>query len=238
MYDQGLGYNSRRAKEHKKRLIKFWAIMVIVCLISYKIGYDSVRSREAAYKEQTLELQKDRGRMEEKITSLNSKLQLYKIRYQKLAIKYKDNVPAGDLEHINNLIKKQLDAGMKPERIYSIISSTQPPQNCSRPIVKRFVMATPKYKGPKSSISFANGAIRILGKGESAVNAEGKPEAWYNAGKEIEITFKKINAKPVTKKGLLPIYNSIIVGNKEHRFTIAAGERSFINVTADSCDYR
>ncbi len=217
--------------------MKFWVIIIITCLVSYKIGYDHIRSEEKACKEQSEQLNKDHKEMEDKITSLRSKLQLYKIRYKKLAMRYKKEVPSGELKHINNLIKRQIEEGIKPERLYYLITSAQPPKNCIKPTVKRFVMATPTYKGPRSSISFANGAIRILGKGESAINASGKPEAWYNAGKEVEIQFKKINSKPVVKKGLLPIYNAIVIGDKEYRFTIASGERSFINVTADRCDY-
>ena len=53
----------------------------------------------------------------------------------------------------------------------------------------------------------------------------------------MKIIFTEIGGKQTFKQGLLPIQNSMVIGNKEYRFTIAAGERSFMSVTGDSCDY-
>ena len=47
----------------------------------------------------------------------------------------------------------------------------------------------------------------------------------------------RFGGKQTVKESLLPIQQSLVVGNKEYRFTVAAGERSFMSVTSDSCDY-
>ncbi|MGM0422112.1 MAG: hypothetical protein ACQEQL_03330, partial [Pseudomonadota bacterium] len=69
------------------------------------------------------------------------------------------------------------------------------------------------------------------------VNNSGNPESWYDPGKPVEVSFTRVGGKEVVKEGLLPIHHSMVIGDKEHRFTIAKGERSFIDVTSDSCDY-
>src|SRR5690606_4668415 len=105
------------------------------------------------------------------------------------------------------------------------------------PQAKRFVVKTPVYSGPHGTVSFGNGAITVTGEGEPAVSAAGEAEAWYDPGKPVKITFIEIGGKQTVKEGLLPIQHSMVLGNKEYRFTVAAGERSFISVTSDSCDY-
>jgi hypothetical protein len=93
------------------------------------------------------------------------------------------------------------------------------------------------YNGPQGAVSFGNGVVTVAGEGAASVNPTGKAEAWYDPGKPVKITFTEIGGKQTVKEGLLPIQHSLVVGNKEYRFTVAAGERSFISVTSDSCDY-
>jgi len=231
------GRYNKRALKGRKRLFRSFLITIILCVVSYKMGYESVRSREEAYKKQVENVQQGRGELENQITSLISNLQSSDVRYKQLLEKYEANMPKGNHKYLAALVKQQLDLGMNTERLAQLIRSTRPPQNCSKPVIKRFVMVNPNYQGPDSDVSFANGAVTISGKGESAVNSYGKLEAWYDPSKSVEVTFKTTGGKIEKKQGLLPIYHSIISGNTEYRFTLAAGEQSFLNVTVDSCDY-
>ena len=231
------GRYSKRAVRARRKFIKSIIFTIIVCTISYRLGYESIRSREEAYRKQMVSTQQGQEGIEDVITSLRSDLQSNKVRYNQLLEKYNNDIPKGNYKYLSDMIKHQLDLGIKPERLANLIRSTRPPQNCVKPVVKRFVMSTLAYKGPKSEVSFMNGAIQISGIGESAVNEKGKKEAWYDPSKPIEIVFKITGKKKVVKKGLLPIYHSVIMGNKEFRFTLAGGARSFLNVTADHCDY-
>lgn len=229
-------YN-KKAMKGRKRLFRFIVFVILMCAISYKMGYESVRSREEAYKKQMENVQEGRSDLENRITSLISDIQSFEIRYKQLQEKYDQTIPKGNHKYLSDLIKQQLDMGMQPDRLAQLIRSTKPPQNCSKPVVKRFVMVTPNYEGPDSNVSFANGAVTISGVGQSAVNSYGKLEAWYDPSKPIEVVFKTVGGKLDKKQGLLPIYHSIVLGNTEYRFTLAAGEQSFLNATVDSCDY-
>lgn len=235
MYDTG---RTRRRQGDRRRKIMFGIFLFAgVCGFFYWLGGEAVRTSEVAYKQQAMELRVLRGQLEGKITSLQSEVQAALLRYQQLETQFKQDVPQGDFKRLTDLVKKRLDGGIKPERLEFIIDSAKPPKNCIEPQAKRFVVKTPVYGGPHGTVAFGNGAITVTGEGQSAVDAGGKAEAWYDPGKEVTIKFIEIGGKETVKTGLMPLQHSMVLGNKEYRFTIAAGERSFMSVTSDSCDY-
>jgi cell division protein FtsB len=235
-YDTG-GRYKRRASEQRRKLTLFVIIIGSLCGFAYWWGGENVRSSEVAFKQQALKLQGERDELEKTITTLRSDVQSTQVRYQQLDEKYQQEVPTGQFKQLTDLVKKQLDGGIKPERLAFVIESARPPKNCTDSATKRFVVNTPVYSGPHGTVSFGNGTITIKGEGESSVGATGSAEAWYDPGKSVSITFTQIGGKETVKTGLLPIQHAMVVGNKEYRFTVASGERSFISVTSDSCDY-
>jgi cell division protein FtsB len=236
MFQDSGGRYRRRTAEARRRFIMLLLITGIISGVSYWWGAENVRSSEAAYKQQAMKLQREREGLEQTITALRSEVQSSQIRFQQMEARYAEDVPSGELAQLTDLLRKQLKAGIKPQRLAFVVESARPPKNCSEPVTKRFVMQTPVYSGPHGSVSFGNGVVTVTGQGEPAVSAAGSAEAWYDPGKPVTIKFTQIGGKETVKTGLLPLQHSMAVGNKEYRFTIAAGERSFIKVTSDSCD--
>lgn len=236
MHDLG-GRYSRRASERRRKF--FFVAFGLFCLaaVSYWWGGEHVRSSEVAYKQQALKLQEERAMLEQAITTLRSDVQSTQVRHQQMEAKYLAEVPQGEFKTLTDLVKKQLDAGIKPQRLAFVIEAARPPKNCTEPVVKRFVVKTPIYSGPHGSVAFGNGVVTVTGEGQSAISPSGQKEAWYDPGKPVKIVFVEIGGKETVKEGLLPIQHSLVVGSKEYRFTVAAGDRSFISVTSDSCDY-
>jgi hypothetical protein len=238
MHSGGFGGSYRKqANERRRKAILVLVLIAILCGACYWWGGEVVRLSEVAYKQQALQLQQERAQMEKTITSLRSDVQSTDVRYKQLEARYMTEVPQGEFRKLTEIVKKQLDGGIKAERLAFVIDAARPPRNCSEPAAKRFVVKTPVYSGPHGAVAFANGAITISGEGESAINAGGNKEAWYDPGKPVKVIFTEIGGKAIVKEGLLPIQHSMVLGNKEYRFTVAAGERSFISVASDSCDY-
>ena len=171
------------------------------------------------------------------MTDLRSKNETLSIELNQLKTSYQSKIPQGDLLTLTNLLQEQLDKGMSVERVSQIIRAARPPQNCSAPLSKRFILSTPAYEGPESKITFAEGAITISGTGEASINASGSKEAWFDAGKKVKITFTQTGGMQEIKEGILPLHHTIIRNDKEYRFSVSEGPRSFIVVTSDSCDY-
>ncbi len=236
MFESG-GSSRRRAKERRRKIMFRFVLFALVCGFFFWFGGETVRSSEVAFKTKAEKLQQERAALDQKIIGLESEVQSTTIRYQQLEEKYKTEVPQGAFKDLTDMVKKRLDAGIRPDRLAFIINQASPPKNCSPAVAKRFVVKTPVYSGPHGTVAFGNGVITVTGEGKSAIGSSGSPEAWYDPGKPVKLKFIELGGKETVKESLLPIQHSMVVGNKEYRFTVAAGERSFIAVTSDSCDY-
>lgn len=233
-------YSRSRKRNVAKTMHTIIMILIVigVCVISFDYGKKRAIREVTTLKSQVLELNKQVADKDEKITTLQAETQTALTEYSKLQQNFEETVPHGDIVPLIKLLQKQLDNGMKAERLEFVIRSAQPPRNCSNPESKRFVVSTPLYLGPDSSVGFANNVITITAKGEAGKNEQGNPEAWFDTGKPVTINLTALGGKNEVKEGLLPMHHTLVSGNREYRFTFAPGPQSFIMVTADSCDFR
>lgn len=174
--------------------------------------------------------------MQDEVTRLRAEARTANIKLHQLEASYNEVLPAGDAQQLALLLKEQLEGGVDPKRMEAVIRSVRPPQNCGEPQTRRFVVATPAYKGPQSKVTTAGREVTVSGSGESARSSKGKDEAWYDPAKGVKLAFEQAGTKE-EREGYLPLYHSIIIGDKEYRFTVSAGEQSFAKVTYDVCDY-
>lgn len=153
--------------------------------------------------------------------------------------RYEAEVPTGAEKEIFALIREQVDSGADPERIKFLVSTAARQQSCDgQAVTKRFLMRTPLYEGASDAVTFADGAIVVTGIGESATDAEGNREAWFDAGKPVTVRFVQPGGEATEATGVLPLHHSIVRGDSEYRFNIVAGERrGFITATAERCAF-
>jgi len=231
---------SRSRQRHMTSIVRtllFTAVVVGMSVISFRYGEEKSARDVTTLKSQLLDLNKQLAIKDEAITTIKAQTQTAIAEYSQLQQDFEQAVPQGDIVPLIKLLKKQLDKGMKAERLAFIIRSAQPPRNCTNPETKRFVVSTPLYQGPDSSVGFANNVITITAKGEAGKNDQGQPEAWFDTGKPVRIDLTELGGETQTETGLLPLHHTMVSGNREYRFTFAEGPQSFILVTADSCDY-
>ena len=226
-----------RARQDLYRGLGVFGAFIVAILIGYAGGQKKHEQQVRRLSEQNIELKKNTKEYEQQATQSKADLQTQIVKFQQLESQYNRDVPQGDLGLLTALVKEQLDKGLAVERMVQIIRAAQPPQNCSQAINKRFILSTPEYKGPESAITFADGTVTVTGSGESSINSKREKEAWFDPGKPVSIKFTIIGGKKEVKTGLLPMHHTIIVRNKEYRFTISEGPRSFIVISSDNCDY-
>lgn len=170
------------------------------------------------------------------LTDLRAEAQTANTRFEQLRAEYNAAVPEGPMQDLLKLVKTQLDEGMEPGRLAFLIRSARPPTGCTEADSKRFIVSTPTYKGENSAVTIGDGAVVVFGSGASAKNNQGQPEAWYDPAQSVTVTFKT-KAGVEEKVGTLPIRHSVVVDDREYRFTIEEGSRSFARVVHDSCAY-
>ncbi len=176
--------------------------------------------------------------VQEELVAARADAQTANSRFELLRVQYEKDLPqGGPTREIFEMVRKQIDDGMAPERLAFVIRSARPPRNCSDPTSKRFVVRTPAYKGPSSTVSVGEGAVIVSGFGESTRGRDGQTEAWYDPTQQVTVTFKSADGGTEQKSGTLPFQHSVIASGREYRFTMTEGEKSFVKVTFDSCDY-
>ena len=236
-------YNPRGRYQERARRQSVQTFMTIigvaiVFMLGLWIGRQYAAAQLKSYAKQTQAQQAQIQAMQEDMVKVQADAQAAQLRYEQLNIQMETLYPAqGPLRDLVDLTKKQLDAGLAPERLALAIRSTRPPRNCVDPITKRFVVMTPAYKGPDAQVSIAESGLRVTGRGMSAINAAGQPEAWFDSAKPVTLVFQGADGRKETKQGVLPLEHTMVAGDREYRFTVAAGDKSFGKITFDSCEY-
>jgi len=234
-YDPNARYKNR-ASQRMASLASMLGVIFVSAVIGFWIGRQSGAESVIKLKEENKNYVKELEELQQNVTDLRAEAQTANTRYEQIKKEYAELIPEGPMQDLVALVRKQLDGGMDPQRLSFFVRSARPPTDCSDPEVKRFVVSTPAYRGPASLVSVADSQVVISGKGTSARNSKGQPEAWFDPAQSVTVTFQSPSGKE-TKRGTLPIQHSVVAGNREYRFTIEEGARSFVKVIFDSCAY-
>ena len=136
------------------------------------------------------------------------------------------------------VIQERMANGVSRKRLAEVIALAQDRDICEPlPDTRRFVVQNPVYAGANDTVSFAENAIVVTATGESQVNAGGRPEAWFDPAKPVTVFFTRPGGETTSTAGVLPLHHAVVVADREYRFSIIAGNRSFAEITGHSCVY-
>lgn len=226
---------ARRKELQKRRSQRFWMFIKIILFLATIIGssyfaFDTgqeIALRSVAYNkdkftQQTAELEKMRIELGNTEAALN--------KIQKL-------LPNTEIQNLLFVINQKAADGINPERMVTLITGMSKDAQCSeQSLTKRFVISTPVSQQIDGAVSFYRGLITVTGKGSPTLNEDGNPEAWFDPSKQITATFTLPGGETQKSTGILPLYHSVIVKDKEYRFAIVSGRKSFTDITVRSCD--
>ncbi|HEC01417.1 MAG TPA: hypothetical protein ENI91_06970 [Sphingomonadales bacterium] len=146
-------------------------------------------------------------------------------------------LPNKEIQDLLTVINQKAADGIKPPRMARLIAGLSKDETCTEPSQsKRIVIHTPVSQQQDGSVSFYRGLITITGKGSPTLNEQGNPEAWYDPTKPVTANFTLPGGESQTASGTLPLYHSVIIKDKEYRFTIISGRRAFADITVQSCN--
>jgi len=234
-YNPDARYKNRAAQRFAA-FLKFLSVILVAGLIGFWAGKQFAAEQLMVLQDKTKSLTIERDTLQVEATEIRAQAQTAETRYRQLQEQVDSIIPKGPMQDLATLVREQLEQGMDAERLAFVIRSARPPSNCNEAELKRFVVSTPANSGPASKVSIADGAITIEGSGQSARNDRGQPEAWYDPAQPVKVVFSH-NGRIEEKRRTLPIRYSVVSNNREYRFTIESGARSFAKVVFDSCDY-
>lgn len=233
-------YERRYRKRMRAGVIKFLLLAALVLgvgLFSYQMGIEQLKGRDVTLREEIATLSRQKAELELLATQMQHAARTAEARAAELDGRLQREVPTGDLAKLTQLVSERLKSGLDANRLSFVISQAQIQRNCQPADTKRFTLSTPLLKGGSRGVTFGNGTVTVTGEGQSAHNAQGNAESWFDPGQPVTIRITGIGGKTATAAGVLPLHQSLVVDNSEYRFTFAASQRSFVEVTADRCAY-
>ncbi|MGB0749976.1 MAG: hypothetical protein ACPGO3_14635 [Magnetospiraceae bacterium] len=241
----GLGLRDSREMRRRQQRRAFWKWVVVVSAIigagiyAYDRGTTLAKSETQALKADVARLDAEVRALTIKNETLETGIAEEQARVADWKAKYTRDVPAGERKELFEKLLAKIEAGVSVERLVFVVDGVKEVRSCSNGVEeKRFLAQTPLYDGANDSVGFAGGSITVTALGESAVNRSGAPEAWFDPAKPVTATFTAIGGESTKIVGKLPLHQSVIVNDTEHRFTLkAGGGRGFVTVTYNTCAF-
>jgi len=233
---------NRRKRARRWAVLKWLLVLAAVGAVFYFV-YETARQLARIEVERlesrVSELQTQLDQAGQQQSELRAELEETRQSLQEWQQRYRAEVPEGEPAELLDLVRARLDDGVPPDRLAFVIRKASDERECTAgPITKRFIVQTPLSTGAGGSVGFADGRITVSANGQSATNAQGQPEAWYDPAQTVTASFARLGGDSETVEGNLPLHHSVVIGDSEHRFTISEGEnRAFAQVTWERCAY-
>jgi hypothetical protein len=232
--------NRRRRRQQVFGSLFRWglalAVGVGVGFYAHDVGKEIAQQQVTELNEQLTEEIEASEKLRSEIAGLHAALRTERDKVAMWRNRYESDVPGETEMPILAAVRERLEAGVSPERIRTVVSIARDDVACE-PLgeTKRFFVNTEISRGANGAVSFANGTITITGDGTAARNANGQPEAWFDPDVPVTVNFSHLGGEVSQVTGLLPVHNSMAIGDVEYRFTAVAGARSFVRVTGQKC---
>lgn len=205
---------------------------------AYQIGVEQMRNREERIADELATLRAENATLEQNAIRLKATAQTAQVQYRDLLARFDREVPTGELRMLSGLVAARLQDGVSADRIAFYIEAANQVRDCTAPETKRFIVPTPIYQGPNTSVGFADGRITVTGMGTNAQDQNGAAQAWFDPAQPVKVIFTTIGGEQSEATGDLPLHHSVVLGDSEYRFTVTQGEeQSFVQVTADRCAF-
>lgn len=237
-----LGLHDRR---HRNRFwsgvtrIGFYLLTLAgVGLFAYQTGVEWERRQQEAADDLVSELETANAELLQDAIEAKAEAQTAQARHDLLLQQLSEiEVPDERHKYFHELVSRSLDDGVDPQRLGLYIAAASRPLDCDGPTTKRFILPTSAGRTDNTSAGFADGQITVSGRGTAARGADGTIRDWFDPAQEVTIEFRPQGGEPEMVTGVLPLTHSMLLGHAEHRFTVVAGDRSFVQVTAEACGF-
>jgi hypothetical protein len=234
--------NRRRRQGRVILVLLRWLFVIVVAVgagyYAYNFGTDLARKEVRVLDTQLVQASAESEQLRTDITGLEAALREERVLVAQWRDRYEAEVPTAEDAALLRAIQERVGKGVSRARLTEVIALAQERDVCEAlPETRRFVVQNPVYAGPNDTVSFAESAIIVTAIGVSEVNAGGRPEAWFDPAKPVTVFFSRPGGETTSAEGVLPLHHALVVGDREFRFSIVAGNRSFAEITGHSCVY-
>lgn len=222
----------RRVRWAAARWVLAAAAVAGAAAFTYEVGSTQEQRQLVRLRAQVEDLSARLGAAQQQNTGLQASAMVFEKRLSDA----QKEIPSGPVADLLTRVQEKLDAGVEIERLQFLVNAAATTTPCSGlPASKRFLVQTQLFAGANDSVSYAEGTITVTARGESAVSFDGNAEAWFDPAKPIDLVLTLIGGKASETSGKLPVHTSVVVDDREYRFTATAGPQGFVQVTGERC---
>jgi hypothetical protein len=236
-----LGMHRRRGRRQGYRAaLRFLLALAAVAAVGgygYQVGVSANEAWTRRLKADLQRLQEDNLSMRDELVQTVLSASSAKTALEDLRRRYAAEVPDGELAALLGRVAGQLRAGVEPARLAFLIEAAGAAAACvEAPVTKRFRPRTPLSTGPVSAVRFGD-RITVTASAESAFDAGGQREAWYDPAAPVQLVFRTLDGRELQIEGPLPLAHRMLVDGLEYRFSAIAGPTSFVEITGQACAF-
>ena len=222
-------YNYERQYRRRLRLMVIRGVLFLICIIlvgilCYRMGLSISNITITSLNQQIAHLLDSKQTIEQQTQIVES---------------LHPRIPRRETAQLLELLNARLSEGMSPERLNTVLNLIKNDRTCDVLQSKRFALSTPLVIPELTRISFFNGVIAVMGNGESFINEQGLPEAWFDPNQPVSMTIQRFDNQQIIVEGIVPLYYSVIIGDKEYRMTIIKDDnfKDLVTVTVKRCQF-
>jgi cell division protein FtsB len=235
---------SRRGGERRKafllsllKLVLAVSAFGLTAYYSYEVGLRVAQGETSSLKDKLEETTQEAHKQQEQAVGDRAALNEARKQAEDFKALYEQVKPTEDIKELTTILRAKLAEGLDSHRLGMVIKTAQNPHDCEQPATRRFLVRTPRYKGPDTNTSVRLGDLVTLS--ADGVGGNGGHEQWFDAERPIKLHVVAGGVKDADVSGRLPIEHMVVVKNSEFRFTIsAATSRGFVEVVSQRCEYR
>ncbi len=237
-----LGLSEARGRRHRRKRAWWLTIRWLFILgiiggagaYSYNLGGELALQEVRVLEARIGELSDENGRLQSRLDGVGQAIRDATARANQL----ESEVPNEQENALLDTIRKRLSDGVNPDRLAFVLGAVSNTPECfGEPATRRFIVRTELTGDGNDTVSFANQTILVTARGETSQSEAGELQSWFDPAQAITARFQHIDGSETVAEGVLPLTHSVVVGDVEYRFAMKAGQRSFIDVTAESCSY-
>jgi hypothetical protein len=220
-----------------KWLLAFCAIGA-AGLYAYETGSRLAESKLSSLQGQIVTLNAKIAELERTNADRQAAILAERQRLEALQQRLNRDLPAGEAKELLDLIQGKITAGVSVDRLKSVIAAAENRRECTALAEnKRFMVQTPVQRGVNSTVTFDGGAITLTASGTSARDGAGNPEAWFDLNEPVTLRLTQRGGRTSEVVGKLPLFPSMVVGDREYRLAVIAGPRGLVQASGERCRY-
>ena len=205
---------------------------------SYQIGRSQSRIEAGRFESDLSALQELNRLLSERAASAEQQAEAAITRAARLQRSYDTDVPQGQTKELLDLLEQRLKDGVPATRLEFLLREARVERKCDPPTeTKRLLVHTSVTPTPAATAGFAKNQITVTVEGAPQRKPDGRTDPIFDPQQPVTLHLLRIGRDVAKAEGRLPLSHSLVLGDREFRFTVKAADKGQAELISQVCDF-